>query len=366
MDAIHAATIFHDWAVTEGLMTDGAAKALSFTQGQLSLIQPSDESAKQILRRRGVLGIIFNDPSREITVLTRLKGPGKKELKALPSKIDDIAVQYRQGLSLTIGGEPSRAHGNPPFFVRQAGGQGHYTCGSSVSQGNCRDAGTMGCLVRDAQGAIYGMSNNHVTGGCSHAATGLPILAPGVLDVIPLGQDPFTIGYHERVLAMRLGTPDNTDPSLNLDAAIFKIAPDVRVTSFQGSYYDTPQKFAPIQPGSNVEKIGRTTAHTHGVIIGQFYGGKAILYDMEIHGFKGRVFFDPIYVVQGIGGTFSQPGDSGALVTTIGSNGERHAVGIVVGGLTDKGSPGGLLTFILPIEPVLQKFGVSLVLGYNV
>lgn len=366
MESFDAARIFHDWAATAGLMPEGRVARVSSTAAEIALIEPADEAAKQILHRRGILGIVFNNSDGEVVVLTKRTKPNKKELAALPNKIDDISISYRQGSPTPIGGEPPKAHGNPPFVVRQVGGADRYTCGSSISQGNCRDAGTLGCLVRDAQGVLYGLSNNHVTGGCSHASVGLPILAPGVLDVIPLGQDPFTIGYHERALDMMVGTPDNTNASNNLDAAIFKIAEDTRVTSFQGSFYDTPTTIMAIQSGLQVEKVGRTTGHTRGLVVGQYYGGMSIFYDMDIHLFKGRVFFDPVYVVRGIGGTFSEPGDSGALVTALNDAQQRHAVGIVVGGLVDKSAPGGILTFILPIDSILQKLKVNLVSGHHV
>ena len=366
MEAVDAARIVHDWAAKEGLMPEGAVKPILSTPAEINLVEPADDKAKQILLRRGVLGLIFNETDREVVVLTKRAKPNKKELETLPNKVDDVSISYRQGSPTVIGGEPPKAHGNPPFVVRKAGGSDRYACGSSISQGNCRDAGTLGCLVRDSQGVLFGLSNNHVTGGCSHTNVGLPILAPGVLDVIPLGQDPFTIGYHHRSLDMMLGTPDNTNPSNNLDAAIFKIADDARVTSFQGSSYDTPTTTGAIEDGATVEKVGRSTADTGGIVMGQFYGGQAVFYDMDIHHFKGRVFFDPIYVVRGIGGSFSEPGDSGALVTLVDDAGERRAIGIVVGGLTDKCAPGGILTFILPIEPILQRLGVTLVGGHNI
>lgn len=367
MQAIDAARIFHDWAVKEGLMIEGPVKPVSSTAVELGLVDPASETTKQILHRRGVLGIIFDDADNEIVVLLKRAKPTKKELEALPNKIGDVAVSYHQGSPTPIGGEPPKAHGNPPFVVRHVGNSEYYACGSSISQGNARDAGTIGCLVRDAQGVIYGLSNNHVTGGCSHATKGLPILAPGVLDVMPLSHDPFTVGYHERALDMMVGTPDNTNPSNNLDAAIFKIADDSRVTSYQGSFYDTPSTTKPVQAGLQVEKVGRTTALTRGSVIGQYYGGMSIFYDVDIHAFKGRVFFDPIYVVRGVGNnSFSEPGDSGALVTALDDTQHRHAIGIVVGGLVDKKAPGGILTFILPIGPILDKLGVTLLSGHNV
>lgn len=366
MQAAAAAKIFHDWAAMKGLMPEGPVAPISSTPTEFALLEPLNGVAEPILRRRAVLGIIFNETDGELVVLTKLAKPTKKELAVLPNKIDDVSISYRQGSPSPIGEEPPKPFGTPPFVVRQVGGIDRYACGSSISQGNNRDAGTLGCLVRDTQGVLYGLTNNHVTGGCSHANVGLPILAPGVLDVMPLSQDPFTIGYHEKALDMTLGTPDNTNPSNNLDAAIFKIADDERVTSYQGTVYDTPTTTLTVKAGLAVEKVGRTTGHTCGSVVGQYYGGLSILYDLEIHLFKGRVFFDPIYVVQGIGGTFSDSGDSGALVIALDGAGLRQAVGVVVGGMVDRSAPGGMLTLILPIGPILQKLDVTLASGLNV
>ena len=98
-----------------------------------------------------------------------------------------------------------------------------YTCGSSIFTGNRIGAGTLGCLVKDASGVLYGLTNNHVTGGCSYSEPELPVVAPGPADVVAGGFDPFTIGHHHKVLQLSVGSPDNVDVSDNLDAALFKI-----------------------------------------------------------------------------------------------------------------------------------------------
>lgn len=368
MQAAMAARIFHDWAVTEGLSRDGPVAPVTSSLDEMNLLAVSADMSKQILRHRGVQGIIFNETEKEIVVLTKLAKPTKKQIAQLPMEIDDISISYRQGSPSTIGGLPPRPFGTPPYVVRQVGGMDRYACGSSISQGNGRDAGTLGCLVRrnGQDNPIYGLSNNHVTGGCSHASVGLPILAPGVIDVMPVSEDPFTIGYHEQALDMMLGTPENTNAANNIDAAIFKLKDNARVSSYQGTVYDTPANAVAVLSSMNVEKVGRTTGHTKGVVIGQYHGGVPIHYDMEMHEFKGRVFFDPVFLVKGIGGSFSEPGDSGALVVALDANGQRSAIGLVVGGIVDRGSPGGTLTIMLPIIPILTKLGVALVSGHNV
>lgn len=366
MEAKQVARIFHDWVAKEGLLEDSRPASLTSTEAEISLLGQTDDRAKDILRRRGIHGVMFNESDAEVVVLTRKAKPTKKQLDLLPTDVSGVRVIYRQGSPTVIGVEKPRSYGAPTFRVRVANGDERYACGSSISQGNCAEAGTLGCLVRDPAGVLYGLSNNHVSGGCSHANVGLPILAPGVFDVAPLSHDPFTIGYHERALDMIIGIPDNVDPKKNLDAAIFKIADESRVTSHQGHAYDTPSSSIPIQAGMMVEKIGRTTGHTHGKVVGQWYGAFPVTYSIDAHQFKGRVFFDPVYVVDGATELFADHGDSGALVTSEDSTGNRRAVGVVVGGMKDGTAKGGAISLVLPIEPILKNLGVTLASGHNV
>ena len=75
--------------------------------------------------------------------------------------------------------------------------------------------------------------------------------------------------------------------------------------------------------------------------------------------FVGTVYFAPVYLIRGRNGAFSQPGDSGSLVTTLVNN-ERFAVGLVFAG---RGSDA---SYMLPIAGILDRFGVSLVSGHGI
>jgi hypothetical protein len=366
MQSIDAARIVHDWAAKEGLMPMGPAAPAKSTEAELGLVGPASELAKEILRKRQISGILFSAVAHTVTVLTQKPKPSRKQLKLLPQLIGDVEIEYRQGAIRPIGGEPPKPHGSPPFRIRQVANERRYTCGSSISQGNCRDAGTLGALVRDVKGQLYGLSNNHITGGCSHAQHGLPILAPGVADVAPASCDPFTIGYHERALEMSIGIPDNADPTGNQDAAIFRINGEGVVSSFQGESYDTPAVASELADHQQVEKVGRSTGHTKGVVVGEAYGAVPIMYNIGVHEFQGRVYFRPLFIVVGKDGAFSDYGDSGSLVTAVDEDGTRTAVGLVVGGFTDKAAPGETTTLVLPLKPILERFEVDLVSGHNV
>ncbi len=366
MQAADAARIVHDWAVKEGLMPLGPSAPAKSSEAELQLMAPMNDLAKEILRKKQISGVLFSEAAHTVTVLTQKTRPTAKQLKTLPHTVEDVAIEYRQGAMRSIGGEPPRPHGSPPFRIRQLADGPHYTCGGSVSQGNSRDAGTLGALVRDIQGHLYGMSNNHITGGCSHAQFRLPILAPGVADVAPNGCDPFTIGYHARALEMSIGVPDNADPTANQDAAIFRIEKEALVSSFQGNSYDTPTIVSNLVDHQQVEKVGRSTGHTKGTVIGQAYGAVPILYNVPLYEFQGRVYFEPLFSVVGKNGPFSDHGDSGSLVTALNEDGTRSAVGIVVAGFIDKAAPGEITSLVLPLRPVLERFEVELVSGLNV
>ena len=86
---------------------------------------------------------------------------------------------------------------------------------------------------------------------------------------------------------------------------------------------------------------------------------------MPLYGFSGFVTFHQVFSVIGHGCAFSDNGDSGSLVTTLDSEGNRVAVGLVFAGRTDAAAPGEKTSLILPIKPILEALGVTLVTGHN-
>ena len=223
MRAADAARIFHDWAYSEGLLIEVSAATTS-TPAETAQIQPVTDLGKNLLRAKQVQAVAFNGPRSEIIVFTKKAAPtNKKQLASLPSAIDDVQIRYRQGVQHPIDAQPVSPFGGPAYVMRHAGQSDRYACGSSVSVGNSREAGTMGCLVRDAGGVLYGLTNNHISGSCSFAGVGLPIVAPGIVDVVPGCLPPFTIGFHTLSLPFLAGSADNVNPKDNLDAAIFRV-----------------------------------------------------------------------------------------------------------------------------------------------
>lgn len=358
------ATVLHAWAVSQGLFPSSVL-APSVLDERIGQVMPQvTEMGRAVLRAKGIHQIVVNEAHHRILVLTKRAKPSKRQLALLPTQIGDSTVEYLQGASSEIGGTPPTARGKP-FYVVRASDADRYACGGSVSLGNALDAGTMGALVQNVDGTLFGLSNNHVTGGCNYAPNQMPVMAPGVLDVSPLGFDPRTLGYHEVSLPLVAGLPGTANVAENLDAALFKIKDEAAVSSMQGEAYDTPTTVEALIDDMVVEKVGRTTGHTAGKVVGLAHEPVGIHYNTQGVGysFVGQVYFDPVWVVEGKGGPFSDHGDSGSLVTAV-VQGQRVAVGLLIGGM--KGQQGRDFTFVVPIDAVLKRFGVSLVGGHNV
>ena len=357
------ANVLHAWAVAEGLYPSSISPPMALSTDQMARMPVVSDLGQAVLRTKGIQHIVVNESLRRVYVLTKRTKPTKKQLALLPAAVGDSTIEYLQGTATEVGGAPPTARGKPFHVVRTADVD-RYACGGSVSLGNALDAGTLGALVQDANGSLFGLSNNHVTGGCNYAANQMPVVAPGVLDVVPLGFDPKTLGYHERSLALVAGLPGTANVADNLDAAIFKIRDESMVSSMQGDSYDTPTQVRPLTDDLVVEKVGRTTGHTSGRVLGLHHEPLGIHYSTQGVGytFVGQVYFDPVYLIEGRGGAFSDHGDSGSLVTTV-VDGNRFAVGLLIGGM--RGQQGRDFTCVVPIESVLSRLRVQLVGGHN-
>lgn len=351
------------WAVDRGILVTVPGALEASIAASVNPLKAGIDF-ESMLRQKELLSIAFNEASRTIYLYTKRKVTGK-DLKSLPASIMQCGVAYPQGVVEEIGKNTQVAHGAAASMVH-VGGSNRYACGSSISPGNSASAGTLGALVVDQNGSICGLSNNHVTGLCNHSEAGLPILAPGVMDVSPGGVNPFTIGFHRAVLEMNVGTQGNVEVSRNSDAAIFDLFNPDFVSSNQGGLYDTPTSVVDPLDGMVVEKVGRTTGHTRGKIIGRELMPIKISYSAHNFGFSGNILFENVWIVHGEAVPFGQPGDSGSLIVQVEDNGTRHAVGLLFAGGSDSLGPEGSRTFFLPIRQILEKLNVRLLGGHNV
>lgn len=327
--------------------------------------EPVGAASLGVLRARQIRFVTIDSVANRISVFLRRASPTAKELKGLPTHCNGFSLNYHQGNPETVAAG-NVAEATSTCAMYQTGGQQFYTCGSSISVGNNREAGTLGCLVRDAAGQLFGLSNNHVSGACSYAPTGLPVIAPGILDVSPTNPHPFTLGIHTRQLPMHVGDPSSIDHAQNSDAALFQIVNPGSVSSMQRGHYDTPASVMDLAPGMPIQKAGRSTDLKSGVVLGEIVGAAAINYAAGQYGFSGAVYFEPLWVVHGVGDLFSDGGDSGSLVTHVDAAGVRHGVGLVVGGCADNSAPGGKRSIILPLRSILDRLNVQLVANHNV
>lgn len=354
MNAQEVAKYLKKWALEHNLFKTEVPSSVESTEIRENEVFGNvahSAISQNLFRSKGISAIAFNDAINEVIVFTEKSIP-QKDLKLLPSSVSQsVAIRYVHS-GVSSASTPNSGGVTSPYGLIN----GIYACGSSIHPAKFVGAGTLGCLVTGEDGLLYGLTNNHVSGLCNYANFGEKILAPGHIDIMINGIDPFTIGYHACSLPMQHGLPDNVDISANNDAALIKIADPSKVSSMQGVFYDTPTSALDLQAGFIVEKVGRTTGRTRGRVSGQIVGGHPVNY--SVNGFAHVSYFDPVFAIEGENGAFSASGDSGSLITTE-LEGTRYAVGIVFAG-----NPQGV-SFALPLKPILDMLRVSLVSNHN-
>jgi hypothetical protein len=354
------------WAEQSGVFSQGRTAQTATQTDPLSSNDMFAGSAGRAFVSKPITAVGFAASGRReprVFVYTR-----RNLTKAEKKKLEDenklgLPIEFRVALPFGVTG-PTTAARFPTMFK-----EGRLTCGTSISVGNDREAGTLGALLKDDSGALFGLSCNHVTGRCSNSRVELPIVAPGILDVGAGVPYPRTIGFHDKALQFIQGDPTTVaNFAGNIDAAIFKIRSAAEVSSLQGDQYDTPSVVGDPEEDMPIEKVGRTTGHTSGIIESQVSGPLRVDYKATAYHsaeedttFQGSVFFEPVFTLHGIGGPFAQPGDSGALVISREDKQRPVAVGLIIGG-----RPGEEVTYMVPLRPIIEKFGLTLVSGHGV
>ncbi len=359
------------WAFENGILADSAQGDEGVGQGDPSIL-PFEARHAEYFRTRKVVRVLTTDVKREdtLTIYSRLRIAKAKiaELKRLfdaafaDSQIVleiDISKPYRVDQAVQVYGK---------FVPIHYAGK-RIACCSSVGLGNQRNAGTLTALARSIdEGELFGISCNHVVGGCNTARPGTPIVVPGIQDVSAAHPEIHVIGVHYSAAPMSQGLPAVSDISRNSDLACFRVHDPDRLSSMQGSgegAYDTPTTFARIREGLPVKKWGRSTGLSRGTVTNIIKGGEYVEYNVtSFYGplnsqvFKGTVYFNEVYEVAPSGRQFSLGGDSGGLVVS-NTTGADRAVGIVVAGGREK-------SLVLPLKPMLKILGLELVGGHNV
>jgi hypothetical protein len=212
-----------------------------------------------------------------------------------------------------------------------------------VSTGNAGEcsAGTIGARVRDGDGDVYALSNNHVYARENAASLGSEVLQPGLYDTGCAYDSANKLG----VLADFEPISFSTGAENVIDAAIASTTPGELGNSTPADGYGTPSSEAiGAAPGLAVQKYGRTTAQTSGTVFA-VNGIVSVGYSAGTARFVDQVF------VEGRK-PFLKSGDSGSLLVT--DDGAAHAVGLLFAG-----GSSGKFAIANPIDAVLTRFGVA-------
>lgn len=199
-------------------------------------------------------------------------------------------------------------------------------------------AGTLGCLVRkrDSSGGNFILSNNHILADHNRAAIGDTIVEPGPVD-----------GGTSKIARLSDFEPLRFDGSANrIDAAIAEVDPTDAASATVTSIGVLPAGTMSAALFQSVRKSGRTTRHTIGVVMD-------VSADIKIRYGTQIASFEDLISVQGLGGPFSDRGDSGSLVV---DGVSAKPVALLVGG-------SAAASFACSIDEVLDRFGVEIFSG---
>jgi hypothetical protein len=188
------------------------------------------------------------------------------------------------------------------------------------------------------------LSNNHVLADENRGQRGDEILQPGRYD-----------GGRRRIDAV--GTLDrfvrlNKRRANSVDCAIASLADGIefattlyRVGSLGGTFEGSPDEL------DLVEKLGRTTGHTHGRVTAFEVDNVVVEYDL------GNLRFDDQIEIEGARtGPFSAGGDSGSLIFT---SGDRLAAALLFAGSQEGGANGKGVTYANVLATVLKRLNVQ-------
>jgi hypothetical protein len=205
-------------------------------------------------------------------------------------------------------------------------------------------AGTLGAFVTiDGIPGTHILSNNHVLAASGAGAIGDPILQPGPFDGGIWGDH--EIGRLSKAVSLRLGEANAVDAAAGLlnDDIGWELDGSLSVGG------------PPAEEGTAVEKIGRTTGYTRGMVT-------AFDLDFSLESDDGKLLsFSGQIEVGGANGNqpFSMPGDSGSIVCR---QGTLESVGLLFAGSDSGDGHTGHqgLAYVNPIDPVVRLLNATL------
>jgi len=204
-------------------------------------------------------------------------------------------------------------------------------------------AGTLGGFVRTPAGLAI-LSNNHVLAASNAAAVGDAVRQPGPADGGRPDDRVATLAGFRHLVA---GSSNLVDAAIaTLDRGVDADPGDLPGGRLLGSV----AAGLDLDPDEAVEKVGRTTGHTHGRISAVEVDGVAVQYDTAVYRFDDQI------EIEGRAGAFSAGGDSGSVIWR---SRDRAPVGLLFAGSQTGGPAGTGVTFANPLSTVLSTLGVE-------
>lgn len=190
------------------------------------------------------------------------------------------------------------------------------------------------------------LSNNHVLADEGRYPRGGRIIQPGALD----RGDPLTDGVATLTSFVRLRRLPRDN---YVDAAVATLTAGIQFdpARLRGIGRLAGVAVEPLDIGDEVHKVGRTTGVRGGRVTAIEVDGVQVEYDTGIFRFDNQI------EIEGQGArAFSDSGDSGSLIV----NDELEAAALLFAGSDEGGSNGRGLTYGNPIEAVLSRMRLRL------
>ncbi|MFC4615839.1 S1 family peptidase [Cellulomonas algicola] len=282
-----------------------------------------------------------------VAVRYRLGFPAVRSIaRKVAEQVGPAADVRRTGRIRTLagpGGGPSITLRPPVVTARSLGETGRVRPlrpGVSIAHAKV-SAGTLGAFVV-VDGRMHALSNYHVLSGTPSARMGDPVLQPGPADGGRTSRD--KVGE----LAGRVELEPHGRATVDCAVALLD-DPEVDLRYPVGLVTTT----APAVGNEQVAKIGRTTSVTHGKVTAIELDDVVVGYGEEL----GEIAFDGQIEVESTGASaFSRGGDSGSLVYRE----DGVALGLLFAGSETGGENGSGLTYLNPIDAVLDALGATL------
>ena len=310
-------------------------------------IEVQDRHTPDLLGKPSIVGtaVGLNGSGKpEIVVYTKESQADVRAVKnAVPAQLEGVPVSFQVTGLITIDADETSRRRPAPL-------------GFSVGNANVNSAGTIGARVKDDNGTVYILSNNHVLANLNQATIGDDILQPG----------PFDGGTNPEDRIATLSAYESIDFSGDnvMDAAIASSTTAKLSNSTSSEGYGTPNS-VPYTLDSDgdgstdqgviglaAQKYGRSTGLTQGEV-SEINGTISVCTEADQFGNcrQSATFKNVITFLSPGSGDFSERGDSGSLIVT--NDESKNPIALLFAGSRTRDR-----TFGNPIKPILNRFDV--------